>query len=465
MNWVNLKLKSLTLLDYFKRYKLVKFVFLMTFIASLVVIFIAHYLSFQNQKIHAQYVVADYANLLEKNIAQSLSATYPMASLIKNQQGNTLGFEKLADEMLTFYPAASSLQLAPNGIVQHIVPLKGNEKAIGHNLLFDPTRNKEAFLAKETKQLTLAGPFTLKQGGVGVIGRLPIYLLDQDQKEVFWGFSSVLLDFPKLLTIAQLAKLEERGFAYVLSRIHPDTKEIDVLANSKAPLLMHPIIQLIEVPNSTWTLSAIPIDGWFSYNRIFLELLLAFVFAFFITLLTIFFKNLDHQNILKEQALYDSLTHLPNRSFFKELFLSHLKTNTLSALCFLDLDHFKHINDTYGHHIGDVLLLEVTHRIQKCLREKDTLSRHGGDEFVIILSSLLSKEDTLHIVQRILNTISDPYEIAGFQLFISASIGIVFYDTADNNLEELISKADQSMYKAKMSGRNGYAIYEGTSLH
>ena len=384
--------------------------------------------------------------------------------MIKNQQGNTLGFEKLADEMLTFYPAASALQLAPNGIVQHIVPLQGNEKAIGHNLLFDPTRNKEAFLAKETKQLTLAGPFALKQGGVGAIGRLPIYLYNQEHQEVFWGFSIVLLDFPKLLTIAQLAKLEERGFAYVLSRIHPDTKEIDVLANSKAPLLMHPITQLIEVPNNTWTLSAVPIDGWFSYNRIVLELLLAFMFAFFITLFTIFFKNLDLQNSLKEQALYDALTHLPNRFFFKEIFLSSLKTNHLSALCFLDLDHFKHINDTYGHHIGDLVLLEVTHRIQKCLRENDTLSRRGGDEFVIILSSLVSKKDTIRIIQRILNTISDPYELSGFHLVLSASIGIVFYDTTDHNLEELISKADQSMYKAKMNGRNGYAIYE-QNLH
>ncbi|MBK9021125.1 MAG: CHASE domain-containing protein [Sulfuritalea sp.] len=165
----------------------------------------------------------DHALVIQRSIEHALSATYALAALVRQGNGKVANFEGTAQEMLQFYPGAAALRLAPGGVVMQAVPLKGNEKAIGHDLLADPKRNKEAFLARETGRLTLAGPFTLLQGGLGAVGRLPVFL--GESPRVFWGFTTVLIRFPEVLEDARLSQLPKMGFAYELWRIHPDSGE------------------------------------------------------------------------------------------------------------------------------------------------------------------------------------------------------------------------------------------------
>nr|WP_255496651.1 EAL domain-containing protein [Aquitalea sp. LB_tupeE] len=158
-----------------------------------------------------------------------------------------------------------SLQLAPGGVVRQIYPLKGNEKAIGHNLLADPARNKEAFMARDSGQMTLAGPFTLVQGGMGAVGRMPVFLNhERGVPPVFWGFAIALVRFPDVLQNAGLDWLPRRGYRYSLWRQHPDSHQIQVLATSepKAVTLDDPVHYTIDMPNGTWTLDVEPRDGW-----------------------------------------------------------------------------------------------------------------------------------------------------------------------------------------------------------
>jgi diguanylate cyclase (GGDEF)-like protein len=161
-------------------------------------------------------------------------------------------------------------------------------------------------------------------------------------------------------------------------------------------------------------------------------------------------------------AYHDVLTHLPNRKLFTDRLrqaLNHAKRGGKSvAVMFIDLDHFKTINDTLGHTAGDELLLEMAHRLRDCVREDDTVARLGGDEFTIILSDLRHPEDALGVAQKILETVQKPMSIGATPIATSASIGIALYPVDGADAESLLRNADSAMYRAKEAGRNTYQL-------
>jgi PAS domain S-box-containing protein len=180
---------------------------------------------------------------------------------VRHHRGVPPDFDAVATEMMRQFPGVAALALAPNGIVGPIVPLQGNERAIGHDLLRDPTRDKEAFLARDTGKLTLAGPFNLIQGGVAAAGRLPIFFDLPDGKKGFWGFANILIRFPEAAETTGLRQLLESSFAYELWRIHPDTKQRTRIVAAGGPM-NEPVDLPVTVPNATWTLSIAPMAGW-----------------------------------------------------------------------------------------------------------------------------------------------------------------------------------------------------------
>ncbi|HZW12631.1 MAG TPA: EAL domain-containing protein [Noviherbaspirillum sp.] len=210
----------------------------------------------------AELIAANQGSTLENNLGHCLSATYALASLVRQGGGDILNFETLATEMLQTYGGMRSLQLAKDGVVSQVVPFVGNSTAIGHNLLQDPARTKEAFLALESKRLTLAGPFELMQGGQAVIGRLPVFLPDPDSKEQFWGFTTAVVGVSDLLKNSGLDRMRELGYEYELAHIHADTGKRVVFARSIPTALEDPVVRTIEVPNGKWYLSIAPAQGW-----------------------------------------------------------------------------------------------------------------------------------------------------------------------------------------------------------
>ena len=212
------------------------------------------------------------------NLNRTLSSTYTLATIIRQNHGRISNFPQLAREMLQFYPGISCIQIAPGGIISEIVPLKGHEKAIGHNLLEDTARNREALLAVKSRSLTLAGPFELIQGGKATVGRLPIFLTDKQGNEEFWGFSIALIRVEDLLRVANVGRMAERGIDYELSRINPDTGKSEVFS-SRGHSLSDPVKQVISVPNGAWTLSTEPSNGWTSPGLIAAEAIFVFLFS------------------------------------------------------------------------------------------------------------------------------------------------------------------------------------------
>ena len=214
------------------------------------------------QRARATSILERHLRTLDQSIHQALSATYAIAALVKQGKGTVTDFENTAREMISLYPGVGALQLAPDGVIRISVPLAGNEKAIGHDLLKDPARTKEAFMARDTGKLTLAGPFKLVQGGLGAVGRLPIFLISSTGRPEFWGFAGALIRFPDVLDAAGLGQLHESGYHYALWRLNPDSSERQIIAQSSQNLLKQPVSEQVAVPNGTWTLSAEPIGGW-----------------------------------------------------------------------------------------------------------------------------------------------------------------------------------------------------------
>ncbi len=258
----------------------------------------------QEQRAHLTDLADLAGDAIQNSTQRLLSATYALAALVRQGRGSIANFDAIASEMLAFFPGAGSLQLAPGGIVQQIVPLAGNEKAIGHNLLQDPTRNKEAFLARDTGRLTLAGPFELKQGGLGAVGRLPVFLDDSQGKSVFWGFTIVLIRYPQAFQDARLAQLTQQGIGYELWRIHPDSGQKQSIAASSDAALIDPVVRTLNMPNGSWTLSVAPLKGWHEPLWLSLKSALGLLFSLLLGYLAkLLFELRVHERYLEALVL------------------------------------------------------------------------------------------------------------------------------------------------------------------
>jgi diguanylate cyclase (GGDEF)-like protein/PAS domain S-box-containing protein len=162
-------------------------------------------------------------------------------------------------------------------------------------------------------------------------------------------------------------------------------------------------------------------------------------------------------------AHHDALTGLPNRVLFQERLRGALaqakRVDYKVALMFLDLDKFKDINDTLGHHVGDLLLKAVAKRLQRCVRETDTVARLGGDEFAVILTNLDDAEGAGTVAESIIHSISDPFGLDEHEVLTSTSIGITLYPDDATDTDHLLKNADLAMFRSKAEGRNNYHFY------
>ena len=171
-------------------------------------------------------------------------------------------------------------------------------------------------------------------------------------------------------------------------------------------------------------------------------------------------RSEDHTRHLAE---HDFLTDLPNRVLLLDrlsLALAAARRNhTMLAILFIDLDRFKEVNDTLGHQVGDELLKEIAARLVKCVRGADTVSRQGGDEFLIILADIGGVDQAAHVAGSVLSAIGQPFQLGPHALHVSGSIGLSIYPNDGDGIEQLIHNADVAMYHAKESGRNGFQFF------
>jgi diguanylate cyclase (GGDEF)-like protein/PAS domain S-box-containing protein len=172
----------------------------------------------------------------------------------------------------------------------------------------------------------------------------------------------------------------------------------------------------------------------------------------------------EQQQRLERMAYHDPLTQLPNRALFFDSLRQALartrRKDELLAVCYLDLDNFKPVNDSMGHKAGDQLLVQIAERIRNALRAHDVVARLGGDEFALLLSGLESAGEAMHTLDRLLAAVCQPYQIGGRAIDIGASIGYTLYPLDNAELDDLLQHADKAMYRAKLNGGNNYHMYD-----
>jgi len=171
----------------------------------------------------------------------------------------------------------------------------------------------------------------------------------------------------------------------------------------------------------------------------------------------------EYRSEIQKMAFFDNLTGLPNRNLFtdrlKRKIADKSRRNFSLGVMYLDIDNFKKINDSFGHSVGDLLLQEAAARLSSCVRDCDTVSRFGGDEFVLLISEIQSSRSMAGIAEKILSQFNTPFLIEGFEVLISVSIGITVFPDDGFDFHDLLKFADSALYLAKSSGRNNYKFY------
>ncbi|EHS1185807.1 EAL domain-containing protein [Vibrio vulnificus] len=409
---------------------------------------------------------------LEKELHTALIAsTQILAVEVIQNNGNMDNFEEYAQEILSLSKVISNLQLAPNGIIQSIYPLAGNEKAIGHNLLKDDARKKEALNAVESGKLTLAGPFTLKQGGVGMIARRPVFLKQQGESR-FWGFVSALILLENLIASSDLQELQKDNLHFQLSRIHPDTNQVDAFYGESISQDWISSKITIDVPNNQWTL----IVGLPQSQQLFasasVQLAIALIISGFASFCFFYYvtlpKKLQHaveQKTfqLKKLANTDMLTGLDNRRKFTDVLNQILqKPDALAhrhALLYLDIDNFKQINDQLGHYVGDQVLKVVAQRLCHHVSDAQSITRISGDEFAVLLE--YQEFDGLKLrLSALIAALSQSSEHLPNSHRLTVSVGVVLIPQDGQDSTTLMKHVDFAMYQAKSQGRNQYCFFD-----
>lgn len=347
----------------------------------------------ENRRIEAERaralaIASDNAQTAESRLQRLMSATYLLAAYVKANRGQVDEFEALATEILPFYPGVTSLALSPDGVIRYAVPLEPNRGSIGFNQLADPVQSPEAFLARDTGKLTLAGPLELVQGGLGAVGRLPIFLPDaNDQTERFWGFANVIIRFPQAFDGTSLEGLSDLGYRYQLTRTHPETGATTVIATSAdvtpQTTWLDPVRRPVRVPNAEWVLELEPRSGWWQWSSLLFHAIVIAGFSGLMALLTHLFQNLAaHRRLLE--------TRVAERTREIETARQDLAT-TLDAVpdLMIEVDangvihglHAPHLPDllvtpeqAVGHNINELLPPEALAIVNEALQEA---ARHG----------------------------------------------------------------------------------------
>lgn len=368
--------------------------------------------------------------------------------------------------------------------VYYVEPLSGNEAALG----LDVATRKQTALAirksAETGNTFTTNAFTLVQGGGKITGVLlyhPIYRQRQNPKtpeerrRALLGLAAAVLE-PRELIESGLRSYRPSGLDILLLEdnesgnrtlhFHPSrTRDIPIPDPQISEFLASQYQEVpIYVPGGKWTMLFRPAPAFYRENQRNQAWLIV-VAGLALTSLTAmgFHRRIQHAHEIMNLAHHDALTELPNRLFLKHrlnqaLERAHLERNQLAVL-FLDLDHFKHINDSMGHVVGDRLLQEVAGRLRGVLRKQDMVARMGGDEFILVAEDLHEQRDASQLAEKLLHVLSRPYEIQGSTFYLSASIGISLYPRDAGNVDALVANADAAMYRAKTRGRNTFEFY------
>ena len=433
-----------------------------TFLLFLIIL--EYLITAQTGNIESQKKVeaSNYASVLKSKVDYELNSLLFISSGLSSYltvYHKNIDREKLEAILADLYTRSKhvrNLAVAVDYRITYVYPIETNKQIIGVDYRDLPQQWPLVKKAVNTRHGVLAGPIDLIQGGRGLIYRYPIYIDDH-----YWGLLSTVIDTTQFFEAAFSNISDQYEFA-----IRVDD------ATGKTEKAFYGDDRLFQDENAYRTVSAVPNAKWEWALRDktqsgfqFLLLIRFLVLGLSAMLAYIVYLFLKERRTLASHAMYDSLTGLANRRFLynrmDQALIQSQRLDQYLAIMFIDIDHFKKINDTHGHDFGDELLKIVAAKLSSCIRDVDTLSRIGGDEFIVMIEQLASKEDVKLIAQKILATFAHPLPpILDTDISISVSIGIALYTpNTPATIKSLMKQADIALYDVKASGRNNYKIH------
>lgn len=446
---------------------IIAFVVMSLFLTILYVMF-AEY-SVKQEKERALAVVGNQTSAITNQFNVIFSRDYTLSNLMVASEGNTAYFDVVAKHLFEETErlsgiALKNIVLAPDGVVEKVYPLEGNEKLIGFNFL-DPTKpgNTEALEAYEKGELVVTNPFELVQGGMGMGGRLPVYI-DTGSGKTFWGLVTITLDYDEFMKAVDLESLEKSGYLYRLWYTNDAGETVVLTQSQKEP--QNPVSQSFALSNLTWHLDLAPTTGWYNYMEGIAAFVIILGFALMMGAIQKEKMNIKAANAkLERLAQTDALTACYSRQYVNTVLVNQINgqwndPNVKYSLAMMDIDYFKSVNDTYGHEIGDRVIIAVARvLVQNCKAEMgDCVVRYGGDEFIVLFNDI-SKERFELKLKTIVKEVQNIHFTDVPDLKVTVSMGGDYYiSPAQSHYFDLVHRADMKLYEAKEAGRNQYRM-------
>ncbi|MEZ0210558.1 MAG: diguanylate cyclase [Methylophilus sp.] len=412
----------------------------------------------QKEESEAYLEAASYGNVLRSEMDRELNSllfiSNGLSSFIKVYR-NDLETEKVQSILADLWAQARhvrNLAVAVDYKITYVYPDKSNEKIFGIDYREVASQWPKVKLAIDSRQGVLDGPLELIQGGSGMIYRFPIFVEGK-----YWGIISTVIDTHAFLDDA-FKNNRRNDFAFAI-RTAEDKKVF--YGDPRLFRQKHVYIQESLIPNGKWQW-AIENRKMHNLRDRWFGVLLSLLFSTLVGLFSYFFAK--ERYYLSEGALMDSLTGLPNRRLLENrLNYVHSEAKRFKrrfGLIALDVDHFKSINDTFGHDVGDEVIKAVAYILESNIRDVDTVSRIGGDEFVIVVKDQHSEESLIKVATKLLSVFKKPMHIHEHEIAVHLSIGLTLFDPdSEVALKQLFKQADIALYQAKQRGRNTYSFW------
>ncbi|MFC6669327.1 diguanylate cyclase domain-containing protein [Marinobacterium aestuariivivens] len=367
-------------------------------------------------------------------------------------------FEFVAARMVQDGTYIRNIALAPDNVVRFVYPREGNEKVLGFDYRHNPDQWPAVREAIERQSSLVVGPVALVQGGLGLIVRTPVFV-DDGTSHRYWGMASIVIDMEALLQGAGIAG-ELAGTVAI--------RGVDGLGAEGAQFFGPPglferpgvLTQEVIFQHSAWQLGLLPDDSDSGLAAMRVRIL---AYGLLLIILVLLLQLMQTFRRFERRATHDPLTGLPNRRLLLERAAQLLALSRRGrlefCLCYIDLDGFKPVNDRFGHHAGDLVLLEVAARLRRVSRASDTVARTGGDEFVLLLPMVRNAREADQVVDKLRLALDEPFDCESQRISVGASMGWALFPSEADDLDDLMALADSRMYQVKARRKSALADY------
>ncbi len=393
---------------------------------------------------------------LESAIVSDIYIVNGLPALVAaNPEFEFSGWDLIASSVIRRSSHVQLLGLAPDDVIKYIYPLEGNEKALGLDYRTVPSQWRTVRKARDLREIFIAGPVNLVQGGLALIARVPIFT-DPPYNSRYWGVCSVVISLESLFLDAGVSSIEHKFNVAIRGRDSTGF-EGDIFYGMQSTFDNAFAVDAVHFPFGSWVIAAstkqdlLASKPWFQVHAVRLlgyPMILILLAAFTLT----YYLYTD----ASKRSLQDELTLLPNRRYFMYTLREHFESvkkrqeQDSFAILNIDLDQFKSINDTYGHAAGDKVLIATAERLTSVLRASDVVARIGGDEFLVLLPRIEDSKDidiiNLELQKAICQT---PVIFEQHLINLQVSVGYAMYTSELNDIDDMLKLADSRMYQEK----------------